>query len=338
MSASTIRADEHITFFDTAARYDQPNQRWIVPVHGWIYEPEKSRVRRAVALEVLERKFGVVLNESTTPIFDERIHAFLVDNERNKRVDIEVCGRRFVLPPSAPNGHFSGELTLEAPLVEAAAVDGTLSVRAALTDEDHRSFVGRVHLVPPTGLSVISDIDDTIKVTEVTDRQRMIERTFLEAFAVVPGMADLYRRWASTGAFVHFVSSSPWHLYPALAKMVTSAGFPGATFSLKMVRVKDRSLFNLFKEGTETKPAQIAPILEAFPQRRFVLVGDSGEQDPEIYAPLMRAEPDRIRHVYIRNVTNARRDDDRFAAVFDGNDQTRWTLFDEPTSLRLPEE
>ena len=89
-------------------------------------------------------------------------------------------------------------------------------------------------------------------------------------------MPALYRRWAKQGATFHFVSSSPWHLYEPIDEFLSSNDFPPRSLSLKLVRLTDKTLFDLFKEGTETKPAQIEPILARFPGRRFVLVGDSG--------------------------------------------------------------
>ena len=67
-----------------------------------------------------------------------------------------------------------------------------------------------------------------------------------------------------------------------------------------------------------------------------MLVGDSGEQDPEVYADLLREFPDRILGVFIRNVTGEAPDNDRFAALFRDIDSERWRLFDDPATLELP--
>ena len=145
-----------------------------------------------------------------------------------------------------------------------------------------------------------------------------------------------YRAWAAQGARFHFVSSSPWHLYEPLKEFLAKAGFPPATFNLKLVRLTDRTITNLFKKGTETKPLQIEPLLRAYPARRFVLVGDSGEQDPEVYAALARKFPAQIVRVYIRNVTKASPTDERFRTLFAGIAPERWALFTDPSKLDLP--
>ena len=60
-----------------------------------------------------------------------------------------------------------------------------------------------------------------------------------------------------------------------------------------------------------------------------MLIGDSGEDDPEVYAESLRRHPMQIARIYIRNVTGAKRDDERFAKVFAGVDAARWVLFDD---------
>ena len=199
---------------------------------------------------------------------------------------------------------------------------------------DGRVFSTTSELVAARGISVISDIDDTVKITHVTDPKRLWESTFFKPFTPVPGMADFYRRLGASGTSIHYVSSSPWHLYVPLNQFLADAGFPSATLALKMIRLKDRSILNILKSPSETKPPQIESILARYPHRTFILIGDSGEQDPEIYADVLRRNLDRVARILIRNVTGARRDDARFTKVFAGVDQTRWLLFDQPGEIQ----
>lgn len=91
--------------------------------------------------------------------------------------------------------------------------------------DDGRVFKGSVQLVSPTGISVVSDIDDTIKETHVLNRHELAANTFLREFRGVPGMADLFRRWAAGDHIVfHYVSGSPWQLYPALSDFLRRDG------------------------------------------------------------------------------------------------------------------
>ena len=183
---------------------------------------------------------------------------------------------------------------------------------------------------------MISDFDDTVKITHAADRAKMMDQSLFQDFTPVAGMPELYAAWASQGVAFHFVSSSPWHLYEPIDEFLSAHSFPPRSVSLKHFRFKDTTLLNLFKKGTETKPAQILPIIQSYPQREFILIGDSGEQDPEVYAGIYRQVPERIRHIYLHNVTAAKRSDIRFQRAFKDVPQEAWTLFDDPSKLTLP--
>ncbi len=156
-----------------------------------------------------------------------------------------------------------------------------------------------VLVVPPDApFIVVSDFDDTVAVTHVESKRKVIENTFLkdaESQPAVPGMAALYRCLASarpsgaSPAFA-FVSGSPVQLAPRIVRFLEKNGFPPAALYLR----------NL---GPDTLAGYKEPILRAlaarFPQP-LVLVGDSGEKDPEIYAALARELPGRVRRTYIR--------------------------------------
>ena len=94
----------------------------------------------------------------------------------------------------------------------------------------------RVRLIEPRGLSLISDIDDTIKVTNIpAGHAVVIENTFYRPFVAAPGMAERYRGLGDETAF-HYVSGAPWQLYRPLAQFITAAGYPQGSFHMKSVR------------------------------------------------------------------------------------------------------
>lgn len=329
---SELRADETVVLFPTSGWLDESAATWNVPVHGWIYEPEDSSARLQVFRTVLEQQFGLTVTPANQANFSRRVNLLIADNERDKQIVIELADRTFVLPATAENGHFRTTIQLAEADVAEYAEDGFLSYRVVSPRGDSRRFSGRIQLIGPRGISVVSDIDDTVKISNVRDRKSLLEHTFLLDFQAVPGMGERYQDWAARAASFHFVSSSPWQLYEPLSELL-GRDFPQATYSLKSIRFRDETLLDLFKPGTETKPAAIAAILDRYPAREFVLVGDSGEQDPEVYAELMRARPEQIRAIAIRNVTNERADGERFASIFEGLDPSRWQLFLEPAVL-----
>ena len=183
------------------------------------------------------------------------------------------------------------------------------------------------------GLSIISDIDDTIKVSNVTERKALMQATFFDDFVAVDKMPQLYQKWHNLGAKFHFVSSSPWQLYIPLKKFLNDENFPHATMSLKSIRFKDQTLLNLFKSGTRTKPVAIRRIIDSYPKRQFVLVGDSGEQDAEVYAQIAQEYPDQITKIFIRNINQDSTLNKRYEAVFSKIDKHKWHTFESATEL-----
>jgi len=333
---SNISPDEQVVFFNTTAWLDAASGQWHVPIHGWIYEPADSSARRALFEKVLSEKYDLAPDDGTEGNFGRRLNLIIADNERAKQIVVEIAGRIVALPLSEENGQFRTTVLFAAEQIESHAQEGILTYSAVTHGNESRSFTGEVRLVGPTGLSVVSDIDDTVKITRVTDRRGMLESTFLLDFEAAPGMSDLYRSWDGDDVSFHYVSSSPWQLYTPLDEFLADAGFPWASLNLKPIRFRDETLLDLFKKGTETKPVVIESILSAYPGRQFVLVGDSGEQDPEVYAGLIRKHPGQVKKIYIRNVTADAPDGERFSRVFDGIDPGKWVLFEDPAGLSLP--
>ena len=150
---------------------------------------------------------------------------------------------------------------------------------------------------PEARFGVLSDIDDTILETGVQRVGRMIRQTLTGSALTrtpFPGAADLYRDLAAGVNPVFYVSSSPWNLHAFLVGFLRHRGFP-------MGPVLLRDLLGT-PAGREQKAGRIREILDLHPKLPFVLIGDSGEKDPEIYADIVRAYPDRILAVYIREV------------------------------------
>ena len=331
--ASPIKRDEEIVFFPTAARLSEDLSHWIVPIHAWVFEPEPDSLTRRAALAALARGLGLGEDAAQSEIFKARARWFLVDNERGKRFRVTLSAAGAALGPSGASGQLTAELALQrrAPLEEAGSF--WLGFGAVLREGDARQFTGEVLLVAPRGLSVISDIDDTIKISEVTDKKALLANTFLKPFEAAPGMAAAYHRLAEAGAVFHYVSSSPRQLTVPLKDFMSEAALPRGSFHLRDFRLKDETLLNMLKPSSETKPPAIEALLAAYPQRTFFLIGDSGEQDPEIYGQIAKDHPGRIRHIYIRRVTPEVSSDARYQAAFEGLAPSLWTLFDDPSVI-----
>jgi phosphatidate phosphatase APP1 len=150
---------------------------------------------------------------------------------------------------------------------------------------------------PEAKFGILSDVDDTILETGVQRIGRMIGRTFTGSALTrtpFPGAADLYRDLAAGVNPVFYVSSSPWNLHAFLVAFLRHRGFPAGPVLLRDMLGSSA--------GRELKTGRIREILDVHARLPFVLIGDSGEKDPEIYADIVRAYPDRILAVYIREV------------------------------------
>ena len=150
---------------------------------------------------------------------------------------------------------------------------------------------------PGARFGIVSDVDDTILQTGVQRVGRMLVQTFTGSSLTrtpFPGAAELYRDLAAGVNPVFYVSSSPWNLHAFLVAFLRHHHFPLGPVLL-------RDLLGTWA-GREQKHDRIREVLELHPDLSSVLVGDSGEHDPEIYADIVREHPGRILAVYIREV------------------------------------
>ena len=106
-----------------------------------------------------------------------------VDTERNQKIPIDIAGRRVTLAASEAGGHFDDRVALQG--VQRASGEW-IDYRAVTKPGDDREFAGAVQLVARTGLSVVSDIDDTIKDSNVLNKPELALNTFVRDFRGVP--------------------------------------------------------------------------------------------------------------------------------------------------------
>lgn len=329
---SVVQPGETVALLPTTAYKSADGRQWLVPIHAWVYLPQNSQFRASAISQLLKLQYDLEVTPTSAPYFDERVNLLLADNKGSRVIVVDAAGTHVTLPPTGANGHTRTQISI--PVSDVTSEGSRLTFRALLPTPETRGVETTIHLVGQEGFSVISDIDDTVKVTHVLDRRQMWETTFFKPFEAVAGMPEAYQRLATSGAAFHYVSSSPWHLSEPLLNFLRSNKFPLSSISLKQIRLKDRSALNIIRPGRETKPPQIEAILTEYPARRFILVGDSGEDDPEVYAEALHRHPQQIARIYIRNVTYARRDDARFARTFAGINAAQWVLFDDPKEIQ----
>jgi hypothetical protein len=311
--------NEHVTIFSTYG-YRQ-GTGWKIPIRIWVNEQRRlvEALVKVIADTVGTTSRGELQN------FETRIARIAADSESRERVVFRFDsdsekeewgvqtddGRR---PKSDLNGIIDGFIKLDneraVSLLEAqSSQKGWLTIRAI--SKEH-SGLGRIQLIEPKGVSVISDIDDTLKVTEIPAGGKIVVRnTFFGDFIAAPEMINRYKSLGT--ACFHYVSGAPWQLYEPLSEFVNNEDFPEGSFHMKNVPTNLlspttwRDLLKLVGDATvDQKLKQISTIMSRFPERRFILVGDSGEHDPEIFHQLRETFGDQVEEIWIRDVVNAR--------------------------------
>jgi hypothetical protein len=300
LPASRIHHDEVVTLFPALVTRAAAGDGWDCAVQGWIYEPANTHdlarwIRFFGEDEALERK------GYDADLIAGRLSYFLADNESRKRIRVRVGEVERTLPPSGEDGLFRDIFPLTAAQVEALGRDPAPRIRVVLPERDRRVFAAPVVVVPPEGVSVVCDIDDTVRISHVGDHGALA-KALLREFRAVPGAAEVLSEWQRVhGASFHYVSASPWQLYVPLTEFFEREGLPTGAFHLKCFRWKETRVGDLFEAQNRHKLEILAPLLEALPRRRFVLLGDASEQDPEIYAELAQRYPAQVQRILIRD-------------------------------------
>jgi phosphatidate phosphatase APP1 len=152
---------------------------------------------------------------------------------------------------------------------------------------------------------VISDIDDTLLITNATSMQRMMRLTLLESAAsrlAFDGVAEFYQALHMGRNPFFYVSSSPWNLYEFLTDFMRLNNIVPGPLMLRDFGI-DETKF-IAESHHQHKLEQIRSVIDLYPTLEFILCGDSGQDDPEIYATIAQEYPDQIRAIYVRDVSD----------------------------------
>ncbi|KAM5544170.1 hypothetical protein V8D89_001830 [Ganoderma adspersum] len=179
-----------------------------------------------------------------------------------------------------------------------------------------------------SSIRVISDIDDTVKLSGILTGARAVFRNvFVKDLrdSVIPGMGEWYTGMWKRGVRFHYVSNGPFELLPVVNEFIQLSQLPPG--SVRLRSYGGRTLFNgLLSAPAVRKRSAVVDVLNHFPDARFFLVGDSGEQDLELYAEIARERPEQILAVLIRDASA--RDNDAVRPLDDptGTEAVRWAM------------
>jgi hypothetical protein len=334
--ARQLSHDQQVMFVPNTARWTDKGTIQ-VRVDSWVYEEDSLPgltwlFARHLDLDVKH------MEPADRERFYARTQLFRVDSASFKTLlitftpECSVDCQSFALPRSNYAGRSSARITLPAAQFEPG--ERWLSFAVVMPHGDRREFHGRALLVPSVGLSVISDIDDTIKISQVGDRQELLLNTFAREFLPVAGMADRYQSLDQADAVrFHYVSSSPMQLYPLVDSFLKDNGFPAGSVHLR----ESTAITNVIArdgDSRQHKLRAIGRLLRDFPQRSFLLIGDSGEADPEIYAEIARLHPVQVVGIRIRDVSGEGASTPRYQNAFAGFSPALWQVYSDAAELR----
>lgn len=190
---------------------------------------------------------------------------------------------------------------------------GWRDIRVALVDAAGRelcSSEGSLYYPNRSQYAFISDIDDTImksfsatifkRLYELVSRSAAKRRLFDNTSKFYNALSESNTEDGMLNPFF-YVSSSEWNLYDYLNIVFREHKLPKGIFLLNSIRTLS-SFFQTGKKGHEGKLFRITRIILAFPENKFVLIGDNSQKDPEIYAAIAEKYPEQIAYVLIRNV------------------------------------
>ncbi|KAF2143503.1 uncharacterized protein K452DRAFT_286331 [Aplosporella prunicola CBS 121167] len=251
-------------------------------------------------------------------------------------VDISIDGTQTEkLGPSGRSGVSTNDITLKG-----NHVDGDTITSTAVNLHTHPMTTT---FAEPTGWAVLSDIDDTIKITQTPSPLGILRSTFVDAPTAVAGMPQLYahiNKMLGKPPF-WYLSASPYNLYPFLRDF-RDAHFPSGELLLREASWMDLAGFltSLTAGTRKYKTTRMRTIQAHFPKRRFLCIGDSTQSDPEAYGDMYRAFPGWIGVIFIRRVTGVaemneatKNAPERFERAFEGVPREAWVVFDDPAEL-----
>jgi len=220
-------------------------------------------------------------------------------------VKVRINGESVAITSDAI-GYFQKEVVLNRPLEQPGWVDVEYRlerISGYATIDRQRGRILSLPLSAYSGIGIISDIDDTILETYATDLLMSAKMTFINNCTTriaIAGMASLYQTIIrSTSVFqpVFYITSSSWSLYGLMSDFLDLQSFPRGPLLMQKIGMTNNKLL---RKGHAHKIQKIEKILDITKNRRFILIGDNGQADRQIYHEIANRYPHRIAAVCIR--------------------------------------
>ena len=187
------------------------------------------------------------------------------------------------------------------------------------------------YLVPTTGLTVVSDIDDILRITKIYEPSQGLLNSFAKEYVPWENMPDIYANWSKSlpNMHFHYLTTTPEQVTREYMNF-TYSHYPGGSFDTRPLNFSDVSATLSIRKFLLTK------IFETFPERKFILVADTSNSDVMKDYPLMATTyPDQVQCIFLRNTT-ATDSGDKFpydTSGFKDLNQEKYMFFLNPDDL-----
>lgn len=279
-----VTGSDIIWLLDNTAYKSSKFGHWEAEFVSAVFEQD-AKCKVADIVSGIARVLGLADDAEERRTIEERLMPFLWDIQTSRVFSMVQQGEQLKIGPTSVHGVASN--LLKVPSSDAGSlVKGTARVPQGAKGilEMHTYYAG------PRGWGVISDVDDTIKVTLTGDPVGILRETFVNEPTPIPGMPELYKDIKSflpedTPWF--YLSASPYNLYPFLSEF-RNRYFPQGTMVLRDSSWKTvAGLLSALTMGTEEyKVDRMKKINSWLPKRKMIVVGDSTQSDPEAYGEL----------------------------------------------------
>nr|CAG8483848.1 7258_t:CDS:2 [Entrophospora candida] len=316
----------YATKHDTVDGTSIITDKWHIRVRGWAFSIPKSSRMHSIFLDITSRVVGISKTDLSYECLKDRTEYFWSSNMSQGDYTVQVIdltdSNKMTLEGDPndlrlesqedenrnPMEKFADKLAAAGEILSTKITpkSGHFSDILSVPEKDVEEWMVKGHLEPSSGdnltreagskkikLLKMQAFQDKID-TEILDGVKVIlSNTFIRPFKDVPGMAELYRKWYDRGVGIHYVSNSPWQLFPALRSFFNTYNFPPGSAHLKFYDGLIKSAVEQKENPMASKFMYIRELLKDFPKRKFILVGDT-------------EHPDRIIRIFVRDVTTSR--------------------------------
>ncbi|GAO15036.1 hypothetical protein UVI_02027430 [Ustilaginoidea virens] len=331
-----VTEDDVVWLLDNTAYRSSQSQAWQAEFVAAVFEREDKQKLMDMVTGVV-RAVGLADDAAERKTVEERLLPFLWNVRPARTIAATHQSKQLKLGPSNVNGISSNVFKVS------DSSGGSLVKMSAEIGGGQGSIASmQTYYAGDDGWGIISDIDDTIKVTMTSDPVGILCETFINPPRPIEGMPELYagiRSALPEDTAWFYLSASPYNLYPFL-KEFRKQHYPSGTLILRDSSWKTvAGLLSALTYGTEEyKVDRMKKIHTWLPRKKMIVIGDSTQSDPEAYGYMYRAVPGWIQLILIRKATKVaeygideKNKPERFEKAFKDIPRRAWHVFEDPS-------